>query len=79
MTEGNRLPTKKGVVRKGFSSDLVPYMVEYVNHLRDILKRAKDIPKPQKPISAPSTQASPDHFFRNQISIRPVKKSDQPK
>lgn len=75
----NKLPNKKGVVRRGFSMDLVPYMVEYVNHVRDILKRAKSVPKPDKtnPQITPSAPITPDHFFRNQISIRPVRKSDR--
>lgn len=68
------LPSKKGLVRKGFSSDLVPYMVEYVNHLRDVMKRAATMPKPEKQ-TGPSSPAAirPDDFFRNQITIRPVK------
>lgn len=76
MTGASPFPKQKGVVRRGSASDLVPYMVEYVNHLRDVIKRAKTMDPPPNAATSAAPPISPDQFFRSQINVHPVRKRD---
>jgi len=67
---------RKGLVRKGYPRDLIPYMLDFVNLVRQVRKHC-DLPALTPLESTDSANAAPpvvDGMIRGMLNIRPVKK-----